>query len=170
MIPKELLLYHGSAYRETKELKPGFMHTGVLQQWDQTETNEWLYFTSDAREAKLQALAGAIAKKYLLDQFQYDMGKKSLTVRLTKRPEDPDIHKVSRDIFTARMYMYVLRAKNIPGLVANNNPHNGMKTEYKTRQVVDLDKLENPGMYIPVSFIEATLGLSVDFIYNDQSK
>lgn len=168
MIPKELLLYHGSAYREEKELKPGIMHTGELQEWDLTESNRYLYFTSDIRAAKLLALAGAINKKYLLDRFQYDEAARKLVITVSWRAGDGNIREVMRDIQTMKMYMYVLRAENIPGLLPCHNTFNQMTGEYKTKQVVGIaDKLEAPGMYVPVSFIEATMGLNVSLIQKE---
>ncbi len=129
----ELLLYHGSAYHAEHLLRPGIHYTKSSVMWDETESNEYLYFSPDVRDALLNAIAGWITKNgYLLDRFQYSVEKKTLRIECTDRLP------TQRELNSGRIYCHTFRARDIPGLQPVHNAHNGMEREFKTNKPVPL--------------------------------
>lgn len=121
-----MYLYHGSGFRQ-KELKPGFAHSGELVQWDNSEDNSWLYASDDKDEAILLGISSAIEKAFKLDRYQCDTKAKKITVTVSE-----DI--VLSDIQKLHVVVYTLKASHADGWMANYNPANGIKGEYKTQR------------------------------------
>lgn len=122
-------LFHGSMY-EQPELMPGFLRSGELVQWDQTESNKYLYTTSDREEAIEQGFASAVEKKYRVDRF-IAMGKSvHFVIDEKKLPTMTELQAL--DVF-----LYEIDYHRDSGWIKNRNKHNGMYTEYKTDQVIE---------------------------------
>lgn len=122
-------LYHGSAFKSTNGLLiPGFEHTGELVEWDLTESNKFLYFTTSERSAIELGLMSALEKAYLLDRVQIGDDKTFTIVSPTK------INR--KKVMEVNVYLYVLDMSSVQGVVKVHNEHNQMKDEYKTDKSV----------------------------------
>ena len=121
-----MYLYHGSAFRQ-QELKPGFAHTGELVKWDNSEDNTWLYASDDKDEAILLGISSAIEKQFDLDRYQCDAKSKKITITVSGDLSIQDIHKL-------HVVVYTIKAQNEDGWMANYNPANNIKGEYKTQR------------------------------------
>lgn len=140
-------LYHGSGYLH-KELKPGYLHSGVEVRWDETESNRFLYATTIKNSAIELGFASAVEKAYSLERFQSDDDKFILTF------EDNHPPKLS-DLMRLNLFVYEIKFNIRSGWQKVNNKTNNMDEEYKTSKIitaadiatiekVDLDKwLEN---------------------------
>lgn len=135
------VLYHGSAFL-TAELKPGFQHTGVLVRWDETETNKFLYATTERETAIALGFASAVEKKYGLDRFQHDPGQ--LIVNCPRQPHGYTV--TEEQLCQVEVWLYTLYPNSRDHWVLNKNPHNRLKTEYKTeatiRQIHRVDQID----------------------------
>lgn len=126
-------LYHGSGYKQT-ELKPGIHHTGEVQRWDKTESNEWLYATSLMEEAIAQGLASVIEKCWKLSRFQ--SSDRLITIYVDgPAPTREDIIKLS-------VYLYVIQWDETVWSKVDN-VHNGMESEYKTKKMVGPNSIQS---------------------------
>ena len=126
-------LYHGSGYKQT-ELKPDIMHSGVLQEWDKTESNEWLYATELMEEAIAQGLASVLEKNYKLCRYQ----SASNEITMTFDGKQPS----RKDLDSMEVYLYKIDwIKDIWQSV--DNLHNGMTNEYKTKKVVTASMIDS---------------------------
>lgn len=119
-------LYHGSGYKQP-ELKPGIMHSGELQQWDKTESNEYLYATTLMEEAIAQGLASVIEKYWKLARYQ--SSGDSITIIV-----DGPLPSL-KEIQALTVYLYTIDW-DTSVWVRVDNLHNGMTNEYKTKQVI----------------------------------
>lgn len=119
-------LYHGSGYKHP-ELKPGIMHSGELQQWDKTESNEWLYATTLMEEAIAQGFASVIEKHWELARYQ--SFKDTITIII-----DGPLPSM-RELQALQVYMYKIDWDTTLW-VRVDNLHNGMSNEYKTKSVI----------------------------------
>lgn len=124
MLPS--VLYHGSAYW-TNVLKPGFKHTGVEVQWDETESNKFLYATTERETAIGLGLASAIEKAYTLNQYQ--IRGNSITINT-----DQKITVV--DLYELEVWIYTIHPGPKENWSLNKNPHNGLDTEFKTDHTI----------------------------------
>lgn len=126
MIPR---LYHASSYLQ-EELKPGIAYTGEKVEWDETESNEWLYATSNKEAAIAQGLASAIEHHWLLHRFQSSGNHLAFTFDAgTPVP-------TRRDLERLKVYLYVIHAHVADGWVKNSNTHNKLRSEYRTQNTV----------------------------------
>lgn len=129
MLPSTL--YHGSAFW-TKELKPGFKHTGIEVRWDQTESNHFLYATTDREQAIVLGFASAVEKKFGLDHFQ-SVGK---TILLDV-PRQPHGYTVKEEqLYQLEVWLYTIVPTARDGWALNRNAHNQLTNEYKTQNTV----------------------------------
>lgn len=119
-------LYHGSGYDQT-ELMPGFKHSGKIVQWDETESNEWLYSTSSKEEAIAQGFASVLEKHYNLDRYKSDGDLIIIEIATGRIP-------VTADLFKLDVWLYTIQHDGRWRPV--NNKHNGMKDEYKTKETI----------------------------------
>lgn len=120
-------LYHGSGYK-TDILRPGFYYTHQLEQWDETESNEWLYASTDKDEAILNGLASAVGKVSLLNKMHYDDKEVVLYV------ED---HLQKSKVDALKVYLYEIEADNeFEWWLSVNNKSNNSVTECKTKQSI----------------------------------
>lgn len=124
-------LYHGSFY-DAEELKPGLQHSGELTQWDQTESNAYLYATNDREEAIRQGISSAIEKCFDVHRHHtsahvfdiyYDPSAK-------RKPTIDGIDKI-------QIYLYTIDYVPTDGWEVVNNKHNGLKDkEFRTLRTI----------------------------------
>jgi len=126
-------LYHGSGYKQD-ELKPGFMHSGELVEWDKTESNEWLYATELMEEAIAQGLASTIEKSFKLCRYQ-SSGNEVTMIFEGKAPTRQEI-----DLLEVHLYK-IDWVKNM--WVSVDNLHNGMVNEYKTKHIIEAGMIDS---------------------------
>lgn len=131
VLPK--LLYHGSLYEQT-ELKPGFRHTGKVVSWDKTESNMFLYTTSEKNTAIELGFASAIEKLFDVEHFRCTGSEISI---------ESDKPLTLEALAQVTVYLYTIRCLEKDGWLKNDNRHNGMTTEYKTdRTIMAIDSCE----------------------------
>lgn len=124
------VLYHGSLF-EQEELMPGFRRTGKITRWDNTESNVFLYTTSDKDTAIELGFASAIEKLYNVTRFRSQGG--TLLIEVDKPLIQEQLDKVV-------VYLYTIPYRKDHNWIKNDNAANGMTTEYKTRDDVhDID-------------------------------
>lgn len=123
-----ITLYHGSGFKQN-ELQPGFKRSGELISWDQTESNKYLYATTDKDSAITLGFASAVDKKYLLDRFINTDDK--VIIKLS----DKKLPSVS-ELLSIDVYLYEIRYDEKDGWIKNYNKHNNLNTEYKTKQTI----------------------------------
>lgn len=125
-MPTPTLLYHGSRFKQD-ELKPGFLHTGVLVEWDKTESNKFLYATSVLSTAWELGFASSIEKEFDIDRFHVHKGKIAI--------QTPESIKIE-DLEKIEVYLYTIHYRDEDGWTKNFNEHNNIDTEYKTKQTI----------------------------------
>ena len=123
---KENILYHGSYYL-TKELKPGIHHTGEEIFWDQTESNKFLYATTNKELAiEMGFCSGLTQIGYEVKSFSTNNGTMKISV-YDKELTLTDIYKVKQ------VYLYSLPMDNF---ISVNNQFNNVINEYKTNKII----------------------------------
>lgn len=120
-------LYHGSGYYH-KKLMPGFARSGELVEWDETESNKFLYATTDMAVAIELGFASAIEAKFHINRFQSKNGSFIVTT------DDPGL--VFSKVKALDVYLYTIEVQESDGWMKNNNKHNNLDTEYKTDGVI----------------------------------
>lgn len=120
-------LYHGSAFK-TEPLRPGFHHSNTLVTWDNTESNKFLYATTDRDEAIMLGFASSIEKKYDLHNFKNVGNSIQVTLQFDK-PSWKDLAKLP-------LYLYIIPVRQNDHWVKNTNPDNQIETEWKTDRVI----------------------------------
>lgn len=123
------LLYHGSGF-DQDELMPGFLRSGKLVKWDETESNEWLYTTTDKQEAISQAFASMIEKTYESTAYSTEGNRIRIVFPKEVTPSVAELKKLV-------LFLYTIRLEDSDGWVKNNNEHNQIKTEWKTQAIID---------------------------------
>lgn len=122
------VLYHGSHYCQT-ELMPGFKRSGKLVQWDKTESNQWLYATTDREAAMVLGFASAVEKHFDLHHFRV-INKGYLELIFEKNK--PTFQQLKR----LAVYIYTIHKGVGDGWQKVNNLTNGIETEFKTQQTI----------------------------------
>lgn len=113
-------LFHGSRFNH-RVLSPAIKHTGTKVEWDDTESNEWLYATSEENDAVLFGLFSYIEQTSPIEGLHLD-GKE---VTLDGEPVNLD---------GIVIFVYTLDKTDDWTLV--NNDVNGYAEEYKTKSDV----------------------------------
>lgn len=125
--PEITHLYHGSAF-STLNLMPGFNRSGKLEEWDNTESNKFLYASADPEVATEQAFASQASKMFLVNRFQSHGNNLILTIERS-RPMPRDAFK---DCF---VYLYRI-AYHKKDWQEVNNRTNGLTGEFKTQKTL----------------------------------
>ena len=120
------LLYHGSRYQQN-ELMPGFKRSGRLVRWDETESNEFLYTTSDRAAAIELGFASSIEKEFDIDRFHVDENKIQIQ---TDKPLS--LYRLKQ----VPLFLYTISFEDRDGWIKNRNTNNGLCTEYKTKNTI----------------------------------
>ena len=133
-------LYHGSHFRHAI-LSPGIKHTGKLVRWGQTESNEWLYASSDRGEAVLNGFASAISQHFQLERIRW--GVETITVYLA----NADV--IEKQLTMLDVYLYHIErgSEDLLHWQLVNNPHNHSVGEYKTKRdivPVSCEQIKDP--------------------------
>lgn len=127
MLPKRL--YHAAGALFT-ELKPGYMVTKKLVKWDYGETNRFLYAVEDKNDVIVLGFASAIEKLWLIDRFQWRDTK--LIVHISEGEDPPTLEKLA----AMDLYVYTIKPGPEQLWVKNNNKHNGLDNEWKTKSKI----------------------------------
>lgn len=127
MLPKKL--YHASS-KKVSELKPGFLVSGKLVKWDSSESNRYLYALSDKDGVVELGLGSAIEKICLIDRYQ--VRGDEIIVHLSEGQNVPSMETIrGLDI-----YVYTIGPTPEQLWVKNNNRHNGLTNEWKTKSII----------------------------------
>jgi hypothetical protein len=123
------VLYHGSRFRQP-ELMPGIKHSKELVEWDNGESNLWLYATTIKEEAIGLGIAGAIEHTFD-DLAEYHVqGNKIEVVSYSRLMTLKQLHEL-------KVYLYTIAYHDDDGWEKNANKQNGLdKTEYKTTGII----------------------------------
>lgn len=126
-------LYHGSGYEQT-QLMPGFLHSGVEERWDETESNKWLYASTEKEVAIELGVGSAIGHVHHMERFSTH-GDEVIITTSGKRLTLAEAIKIPA-------YLYCIIPKEKDHWVKNNNRTNGLDTEWKTQSVIDIVSCE----------------------------
>lgn len=118
-----MLLFHASFYF-TQTLQPGFYASGIEVKWDETESNRFLYATTDRDEAIDQGFFSAMEKMGSVDRIH------SSGNHITVDCDDPS--ELSKLMQKTSIHLYSLDASVSDQWVPVNNKRNGLLGEYKT--------------------------------------
>ena len=122
-------LYHASIYRNS-ELKPGIHYTGKKIEWDEAESNEWLYASKDRMEALGNALAAYLEKNHEVERVSFD--DSTFVIHSDRDITEDQVRK-------AKIFLYTVKTGN---WVPVKNKVNGSTTEYKTKDTTAVDAPE----------------------------
>lgn len=129
-----MYLYHGSKYKH-RELKPAFMWTGEEKNWDQTESNRFLYATK-ARDAAIDmGFASALEQSFVLKRIQTRGNNIVITIESGPMPTREDLKKIV-------VYVYKIKKVDADGWQEVNNRFNNMPEEYKSERVIPESSIE----------------------------
>lgn len=130
-----MILYHGSGYKH-KELKPGFHHTGVEVNWDEVESNHFLYASTVREDAIDQGFASKMEQLFAIKRYVSSGGRIRIDL-------DPAFPVTVEEIEKIKIYVYRIKQRPNDGWVKNNNPHNNLTTEWRTDHVIEaaIDKV-----------------------------
>ena len=124
------ILYHASPY-SNEVIKPGIEHSGELRQWDETESNRFVYASSSKAEALVNGIASCVenffGEKFKLTRMQYTEGR--LVV-------EGDGHLDWNDLCERDVFLYLVKGRVSHGWVPVNNANNGSDTEWKTAETI----------------------------------
>lgn len=129
MIPSILL--HASVY-QTAELIPGFLRTGELIRWDNTESNEWLYAGVYEKDVLLQGYASYFEKNY--GAIEVNIQPKKIIITL-ERPLNVFIPPT--------IYLYTIHPRKQDGWQPVGNKNNADFAEYKTKSKVEYSNVKS---------------------------
>ena len=129
MLPSKL--FHGSAYND-RVLKPGFEHTGIEVHWDETESNRFLYATTDKESAIGLGWASSIEKSFELDRFQIEGD--TLTIQLSPKHQSVTL----RELLECPVFLYTFKPKAEEHWELVGNKVNNFHVEYKTKTTIKI--------------------------------
>jgi hypothetical protein len=110
------------------EIKPGFHHTGEITEWDYTESNKYLYATTEKDQAIIQGFISACEKTWPVNRVLVRGNK--ITVGIEgNHPEINEVHALT-------VYLYTLNVHSDDQWEKNNNAFNGMTSEWVTQQTI----------------------------------
>lgn len=124
-----MLIYHGSKY-EHKVLQPAFKHTGIEVNWDQTESNHYLYATKSSDAATDMGFASALEQSFKIRRVQTRGNNIRITIEEGPLPTREDLLKIS-------VYLYTIDKKPEDGWEPVNNRFNNMADEFKTKNDIE---------------------------------
>ena len=122
----KVILYHGSAY-DQNELMPGIRRSGKLVQWDETESNDYLYATTSKSTAIDLGFCSKIEKLYDINRCTIHGNEIKITFDSAKIPSKSEIEHF-------KIFLYSIELDN--HWIKNLNPHNKLVTEYKTKSTI----------------------------------
>lgn len=137
MLPS--VLYHGSMY-QASILKPGFEHTQEEVTWDVTESNRYLYATTEKDTAILLGFASAIEHTYGLDYF-HTQGNEIVIDLAPDKNNKKQIVKLDQ-LLNLPVYLYEIRPTGRHHWEHNKNEQNKLDTEWKSNRHILPSKVE----------------------------
>jgi hypothetical protein len=140
-----MYLYHGSSFLHD-DLYPGFHWSKKEIFWDKVESNRFLYASSVREDAVDQGFASALEQRFMIDGYR-STSDGEIIVRL-----NPLMEVSNKDIELIDIYAYKIKLAKADGWVKNNNPHNNLKTEWKTDHMVPKRHIEAT-IHIPIGKI-----------------
>ena len=133
-------LYHGSAHQHD-EIKSGFSRSGKRVVWDETESNEYVYLSSNKLEAAEMALASYLEQNYKLVQFTVDRRDIKLKFEDNESADKFSEFVESNETSATHDFLYVYTVRPNPKYRPVNNRYNYSETEYKTKDVIPKDDI-----------------------------
>jgi len=119
---------------KTDILKPAYKITGKEEKWDKTESNKFLYATTDIKEALELGFASSINQLFLLNRFQ---SKANIFVVSTERISD------KKSVLSLKFWQYSIKPNQNDGWQKVNNKFNNNSNEWKTlSDVVPISAIE----------------------------
>lgn len=109
---------------------PGYLRSGEIVRWDKTESNEWLYASTDREVATILGLASAAEKKWHTERFSH-VGS-TLFFQF-----DAQTDVKFEDLLGLELFVYHIEPKQEHEWLKNNNLHNKIQTEWKTKKTID---------------------------------
>jgi hypothetical protein len=117
------VLWHGSAYK-TEVLKPGFLWTRKLVEWEHGESNHYLYATTEREAAIALGFANAVKKAFRVSRCKF-YGDRVIVIEAQ--------HSVSVfELLQLPIYLYEIRPEDDQSWVRNHNPRHPRESEFKT--------------------------------------
>lgn len=116
-------------------LKPGFFHTHELVRWDGTESNRYLYATTNHEVAIDQAVASLLEKRFKATRFRTNGNAIDVWIE-NKGKEDPDLSGFS-------VWLYSIFTTPSQGWEKVNNAQNNLDDEWKTREFIGFHRKEH---------------------------
>lgn len=124
-------LWHASIH-ENDTLKPGYWHTGVVTRWDSTESNKYLYSSSDRLEAIVNAVFSTMEADENLGKnilrYKYTNGTIEVIPKPGKSVAGYDISRLLRE---TEIYVYKIQSEDEHWEKVDSKV-NGSTTEYRT--------------------------------------
>jgi len=135
-----VLIYHSSKY-EHEVLQPAFKHTGVEVQWDQTESNHYLYAAKSRDDVIDMGLASALEQSFKVNRVQ--TRDQNITIVI----ENGAVSPTREDLLGIVVYLYTIFKAPEDGWEAVNNRFNNLADEFKTkndiqRNIRKVEKIE----------------------------
>lgn len=127
-------LYHGSMYSHDT-LRPGFYYTKKEVNWDETESNRFLYASSIREDSIDQGFASALEQKFQIVGYKSSPGEILIF-------SDPNRTISQTDLKSIVIYVYKIKYTPSDGWVKNNNQHNNLLTEWKTKNTIPEKNIE----------------------------
>ena len=133
-----MFLYHASIYR-TDDLKPGLKRSGVLQRFEDNESNEYLYACRDKDESVLQGFFAAVTEVN-------NRVKGTVNTKFTSAGRFIHIQTSNRDfdlvdVLEMNIYLYTFRKQTTDEFSLVRSGSNLDYPEYKTKNTIAGDRL-----------------------------
>ena len=134
-------LFHGSRFRQT-ELMPGFQRSGEMVRWDQTESNLWLYATTNQDEAVRQGLFAIFANAFDVKRCSSAPGQLVIELYPHQEAEKTALYAqlaafgMAAWLRQQALFLYQLHAEEGGVWEKNDNAHNQLDNEWKTQATV----------------------------------
>jgi hypothetical protein len=113
-------------------LKSGFERSNVLKRWDHTESNEFLYATSE-KEVALEMAFGSLLES-TFDVKKYSCYKPNIVVTLDSLSDLPEMPLEA--LKSKSLFLYTIHSKINHDWIKVNNDYNNLETEWKTKATI----------------------------------
>lgn len=131
MLPSKL--YHGTGFNDLV-LKPGYEHTGKEIKWDETESNRYLYATTDKESAIGLGWASSIEKSFELDRFKIEGD--ILVIELSSKHRQVGL----KELLECPVFLHEFKPKSTDHWELVGNAVNNFQSEYKTNETIRMTK------------------------------
>jgi len=128
-IPK--ILFHGSTFL-SKTLMNSYDITGELRKWDETESNRFLYATTDKDEAVRQAIYSSLERIHGATRFKTEADESGVLFVTVTGPLTQS--QLEQAVAQTSVYLYQITTNKFHDWKLVNNLVNSLQDEWKTRQ------------------------------------